>query len=56
MACVPGGFGQVCERHNFVGECLYSGCTSGTMGHGTCVGGVCVCPGRDRDADMPDGS
>ena len=51
MRCVSGGFGQICERENFVGECLYSGCTSGTLGHGTCADGVCVCRGGDHDRE-----
>jgi hypothetical protein len=41
--CVRGGLGWVCEHSNYIGECLYPGCRSGTMDHGTCEDGVCVC-------------
>jgi cysteine-rich repeat protein len=45
--CVPGGFGQVCETTNSVGQCPYAGCDRGGAGAGlgVCEDGICVCPG-----------
>ena len=60
VRCVAGGFGQVCQSSNYVGECSFTRCPRGVGGNGTCRDGVCVCPGEldggpDADADSSDG-